>query len=78
MDRSIERFGGQAIPKYLSSDHDPLYRFHQWQANLGVLGVTEIKTVPNVPISHLFVERLIGKAFRRWRFSMGDHILGAT
>ena len=28
---------GQATPKYLSSDHDPLYRFHQWQANLRVL-----------------------------------------
>jgi putative transposase len=26
------------LPKYLSSDHDPLYRFHQWQANLRVLG----------------------------------------
>jgi putative transposase len=51
---------GQATPKYLSSDHDPLYRFHQWQANLRVLGVTEIKTVPYVPISHPFVERLIG------------------
>ena len=36
---------GQGTPKYLSSDHDPLYRFHQWQANLRVLGVTEIKTV---------------------------------
>jgi putative transposase len=42
---------GQAVPKYLSSDHDPLYRFHQWQANLRVLGVTEIKTVPYVPLS---------------------------
>jgi putative transposase len=28
---------GQSLPKYLSSDHDPLYRFHQWQANLRVL-----------------------------------------
>jgi putative transposase len=27
-----------SLPKYLSSDHDPLYRFHQWQANLRVLG----------------------------------------
>jgi hypothetical protein len=35
---------GQIVPKYLSSDHDPLYRFHQWQANPRVLGVTEIKT----------------------------------
>ena len=50
----------QAVPKYLSSDHDPLYRFQQWQANLRVLGVTEIKTVPYVPMSHPFVERLIG------------------
>ena len=51
---------GHGLPKYLSSDHDPLYRFHQWQANLRVLGVTEIKTVPYVPWSHPFVERLIG------------------
>jgi putative transposase len=53
--------GGQrSIPKYLSSDNDPLYRFHQWQANLRILGVTEIKTVPYVPLSHPFAERLIG------------------
>jgi hypothetical protein len=35
----------QTLPKYLSSDHDPLYRFHQWQANLRVLDVQEIKAV---------------------------------
>ena len=51
---------GQAPPKYVSSDHDPLYRFQQWQANLRILGVTEIKTVPYVPLSHPFIERLIG------------------
>jgi putative transposase len=51
---------GAGLPKYLSSDHDPLYRFHQWQANLRVLDVTEIKTVAYVPLSHPFVERLIG------------------
>src|SRR5712671_3648164 len=51
---------GQRLAKYLSSDHDPLYRFHTWQANLRVLDVTEIKTVPYVPLSHPFVERLIG------------------
>ena len=50
----------QAPPTYLSSDHDPLYRFHQWQANLRILDVREIKTVPYVPLSHPFVERLIG------------------
>jgi hypothetical protein len=52
--------GQHSIPKYLSSDHDPLYRFHQWQANLRILEVAEIKTVPHVPLSHPFVERLIG------------------
>jgi transposase InsO family protein len=61
--RAIRR---QTIPKYLSSDHDPLYRFHQWQANLRVLGITEIKTVPYVPISHPFVERLIGTIRREY------------
>ena len=55
---------GHSLPKYLSSDHDPLYRFHQWQANLRVLEVTEIKTVPYVPLSHPFVERLIGTVRR--------------
>ena len=37
---------GAALPRYLRSDQDPLYRFHPWPANLRVLGVTEIKTVP--------------------------------
>jgi len=36
---------GHGLPKYLSSDHDPLYRFHQWEANLQILELTEIKTV---------------------------------
>src|SRR2546428_5673328 len=44
---------GQSSPKYLSSDHDPLYRFHQWQANLRILDVNEIKTVPYVPLSRI-------------------------
>jgi len=50
----------QIPPKYLSSDHDRLFLFHQWQANLRVLGVEEIKTVRYVPLSHPVVERLIG------------------
>src|SRR5713101_917349 len=51
---------GHTPPTYLSADHDPLYRFHQWQANLRILDVKEIKTVPYAPRSHPFVERLIG------------------
>ena len=65
---------GQRLPKYLSSDHDPLYRFHQWQANLRVLEVTEIKTVPYVPLSQPFVERLIGTV----RSEYLDRILFST
>ena len=58
--------GGHNLPKYLSSDHDPLYRFHQWEANLRVLEIREIKTVPYVPCSHPFVERLIGTLRREY------------
>jgi putative transposase len=54
------------MPKYLSSDHDPLYRFRQWQANLRILDEAEIKTVPYVPLSHPFVERLIGTIRREY------------
>ena len=50
---------GAASPKYLSSDHDPLFWFHRWKANLRILDVSEVKTVPYLPISHPFVERLI-------------------
>ena len=35
----------QALPKYLSSDNDPLFRFYRWQANLRILDITEIKSV---------------------------------
>jgi transposase InsO family protein len=51
---------GHTTPKYLSSDHDQLFEFHRWQANLRILNVEEIKTVPYAPLSHPFVERLIG------------------
>jgi transposase InsO family protein len=50
----------QPLPKHISTDHDPLFRFHRWLANLRVLEIDEIKTVPHVPVSHPFVERLIG------------------
>jgi hypothetical protein len=43
---------GHSLPKYPSSDHDPLYRYHQCEANLRILEVTEIQTVPYVPLSH--------------------------
>jgi transposase InsO family protein len=57
---------GQSLPKHLSTDHDPLFRFHRWLANLRVLEIEEIKTVPYVPVSHPFIERLIGTIRREY------------
>jgi len=54
----------------LSSDNDPLLEYHRWQANLSVFNIDEIKTVPGVPVSHPFVERLIGTVRREFL----DHI----
>jgi transposase InsO family protein len=62
---------GITPPKYLSSDNDPLFEYHRWQANLRVLDVDEVKTVCGVPVSHPFVERLIGTVRREFL----DHIL---
>ena len=53
-------------PQYLSSDNDPLFMFHRWKANLRILDVAEVKTVPYVPLSHPFVERLIGTIRREY------------
>jgi len=39
----------EGAPKYLSSDHDPLFTYHQWTANLSILDVDEIKSIPYSP-----------------------------
>jgi putative transposase len=52
--------GGRPLPKRVGTDHDPLFRFHRWIANLRVLEIKEIKSVPYAPVSDPFVERLIG------------------
>lgn len=46
--------------KILSSDNDPLFVFHRWQANLRILDIEEIKSVPYTPTSPPYVKRLIG------------------
>ena len=61
---------GTPPPTYLSSDNDPLFEFQRWKANLRILGIEEIKTVPYVPMSHPFVERLIGTIRREYL----DHV----
>jgi transposase InsO family protein len=59
-----DAISGQNWPKYLSSDNDPLFQYHRWKANLRGLEVQEIKSFPHVPMSHPFVERLIGSVRR--------------
>jgi putative transposase len=54
----------KALPKYISSDNDPLFQFHRWKTNLRILDIEEIKSVPYVPTSHPFIERLIGTVRR--------------
>jgi transposase InsO family protein len=61
--RAIAR---QKPPRYLSSDNDPLFRFHRWRINLRVLEVDEIKTILSTPRSQAFVERLIGALRRQY------------
>jgi len=61
---AIARTG--TLPRHLSSDHDPLFEFHRWKANLRVLEVAEVKSVPYVPLSHPFVERVIGTIRREY------------
>jgi hypothetical protein len=55
-----EAVTGATPPTRLSFDPDPLFEFLQWKANLSILGIDPVTTVPHVPVSHPFVERLIG------------------
>ena len=63
--------GRRLLPKYLSTDNDPLFKYHRWQANLRILDIKEIKSVPYTPSSHPFIERVIGTCRREFL----DHIL---
>ena len=61
----------QVLPKYLSSDNDPLFLYHRWRANLRIFDIEEIKSVPYVAASHPFIERVIGTTRREFL----DHTL---
>ena len=43
-----------------------MFRYQRWRANLRVLEIEEIKTIPNTPRSHTFIERLIGTIRREY------------
>ncbi len=59
------------LPRYLSSDNDPLFLFHRWKANLRIVEIDELKSVPGTPTSHPFIERVIGTTRREYL----EHIL---
>ena len=61
-----QAISGQGLPTRLGLDHDPLFQFHRWQANLRILGIESLRTVPYVPVSNPFVERLIGTVRREY------------
>ncbi|HIG31303.1 MAG TPA: helix-turn-helix domain-containing protein, partial [Verrucomicrobiales bacterium] len=61
---------GSGIPKRLSYDNDPLFKYFQWKANLRILDIESVRTVPYVPISHPFIERKIGSIRREYL----DHV----
>ncbi|MDW3095017.1 MAG: integrase core domain-containing protein [Gammaproteobacteria bacterium] len=50
----------KSAPHYISTDNDPLFQFHRWKANLRILEIEEVKSIPFTPISHPYVERVIG------------------
>jgi len=62
---------GKGPPCYLSSDHDPLFEYYRWQANLRIVEIDPINSAPYIPVSHPFVERLIGTIRREFL----DHTL---
>jgi putative transposase len=52
--------GGKSLPKYLSSDNDPLFLYQRWKANLRTVEIHELNSVSGTPTSHPFIERVIG------------------
>jgi putative transposase len=51
-------------PKRVVCDNDPLFRYHQWQANFRLSEIEEIKSIPEIPWSNPYVERVIGTTRR--------------
>jgi len=51
---------GEVKPKYLITDHDPLFKYHRWQANLRIMEIEVIKSVPYSPLSHPYQKNSMG------------------
>ena len=59
-----EAIARQRSPDRISTDNDPLFQYRQWKANLNILDIEEIISLPYAPMSHPFIERLIGSMRR--------------
>jgi len=57
---------GKTIPKFLSTDTDPLFEAAMWQFVIGGLEIETLKSEPGKPWTHPFVERLIGSCRREY------------
>jgi hypothetical protein len=69
---------GHPPPQHFSSGNDPLFRYHRWRANLRILEIDEMKSIPYTPTPHPFVDRLIGTIRREYLdhiFFWGQHDL---
>ncbi len=49
-----------ALPTNLSSDNDPLFQYRRWRANLRILDIGEIKSVPYSPEESFWTIRCFG------------------
>jgi len=61
-----QAIAGRALPVRLSFGHDRLFAFHRWRANLRILEIESVRSVPYAPVSRPFVERLIGTIRREY------------
>ncbi|MFN2202778.1 MAG: hypothetical protein ACK2UO_16390, partial [Caldilineaceae bacterium] len=56
--------------------HDPPFLFHRWNANLDIIGVDEIKTVPFTPVVSKYGIAVIQpslSALAIWRILVAGH-----
>ena len=59
-------------PKYLSTDNAKIFYSERWKATLNILEVDDsVKSIPHTPVSHPFIERVIGTTRREYL----DHLL---
>lgn len=55
-----------AASHFPSASAQIMTRFHRWLANLRILDIEELKSVPFAPRSHPFIKRLIGTLRREY------------